>query len=54
MLFHGFKRYISLTIAFIKKFTKQKLFLMENVSFFLKDFFVKFFAKVMNIIFPKL
>ena len=50
-----FKKNISLIIDFIKKFTKQKLFLIENVSLFVKDFFVvKCFAKVLKNIFPKL
>ena len=38
MLYQGFKKNISLIIDFIKKFTKQKLFLIENVLLFVKDF----------------
>ena len=38
MLCKGFRKIISKTIAFIKKFIKQKLFLITNVLLFVKDF----------------
>ena len=34
----GFKKYISQSIALIKKFIKQKLFFIKIVKFFVKNF----------------